>query len=111
MFATREPADPRLNAFVGEGCQDRLSKAALGPVILDRHDPAGLASRRGDRRRVDRLDRVEIDDAGRDPVGGEAVRGRDRLVEGDAGADQGEDVAGLDRTTLLPPIGNISSGP
>ena len=80
-------ADPRLNTSVGKGCQDRFSKAALGPVIPDCHDPAGLSSRRDDRRRVDRLDRIEIDDARGDSFRSQAARGRDRLVEGDARAD------------------------
>ena len=79
---------------VGQGCQDRLPKAAFGPVVLDRHDPTSLTSRRGDRRRVDGLDRIEVDDSGGDPVSAQASGGGDRLMESDASADQGDHVGG-----------------
>src|SRR6185503_21143531 len=84
--------DPGRHDLLGERSEDCLTETAFRSVVLDRHETTGLAGRGCHRRCVDRLDRVEIDDTSRDPVGREALRSGDRLVEGDACADQGEDV-------------------
>ncbi len=81
--------DPRTLVGVGERAQHRVADPALGPVVLDRDQAtAGGGGGRRQRFDVDRLDRVEIDHAGGDPVGGERVGRLDRLVQRHAGADQ-----------------------
>ena len=59
---------------VRERREHGIAEAAFGPVILDRHEPP--ARRLGccaERLLVDRLDRVEVDDARGDPFLGERV--------------------------------------
>ena len=65
------------------------------------------------RLRVDRLDRVGVDHADGDALGlAAASYGLERLVQRDAGARRPSPGRCSDwRTTLLPPIGNCSSGP
>ena len=61
---------------------------------------------------VDRLDRVEVDHPGGDPLAGELVGGGQAFVQGDAGADQGDRVVvARSERVRLPPISKVSSGP
>ena len=83
---------------VGWGCsprehvEHRVADAALRPVILDGDDRSGLASGGAHRLRVDRLDGVQVDHPRADAFLGQLLRGRQRLVERDAGADDRHDV-------------------
>jgi hypothetical protein len=64
----REPDYSRMQVRIGERAEDGFAETTFGPMIFDRHDPTGLASYGCKRVRIDRLDRVEVDDAGGDPV-------------------------------------------
>ena len=66
----------------------------LGVVVLGDDQPA--AGRRGRLSQgglADRLDRVQVDDPGGDPVGGQFIGGAQALVHGDARPDQGDLIA------------------
>ena len=91
--ADRQLDHDRVRLLLGQGVEHRVADAALGPMILDGHDRAGLTCRFADRLRVDGLDGIEVDDPRRDPLARQGLGGRDRLVERDAGADQGHRVA------------------
>ena len=80
-------------------------------MVLDHDDaPAGCSRGRREAPRVERLDRVEVDDAGGQPALDEPLRGVQAGVQGDAGAgEQHAVVAGAAVRTLEPPMGNASS--
>ena len=59
----------------GERVEHRVAEAALDPVVLDHDEQPGLGRGVPERRRVDRLDAVAIDDARLDAVGREPVGG------------------------------------
>ena len=92
----------------GHGARDGVADAADRIVILDRDQPAGFARGRQQRRRINRLQRVEIDHADGDALLLQLVVSLQRLVQRDAGADDGRQSASLRRRTLHPPIGNVS---
>ena len=89
----RKHPDLGLGVVFGQRRQHRLADAALGPVVLDGDDRAGLLGGLDQRPGVDRLDRVEVDDPGRDAAAGELLGGGQRFVQGDAGADERDVVA------------------
>ena len=69
---------------LGERREHGVAQAALGPVVLDGDDAAGRPGRLDRVAGVERLDRVEVDDACLDAVGGERLGGGQCLVQGDA---------------------------
>ncbi len=75
----------------GECPHHRASDAALGVVVLDHYQPAVGRPRGGHHRRlIHRLDRVEVDHPCCNAFGRECLRSRQALVQGDAGADEGD---------------------
>ena len=69
-----------VDAALGERAEDRLAQAALRPVVLDGQNVAACLLGRGDERlRVERLDRVQVDDARLDPCRGQRVGRGERL--------------------------------
>ena len=62
-------------------------------ILGDDQPPAGRRRGVGQGGPVDGLDRVQVDDPGRDPVAGQVVGGAQALVHGDARPDQRDLVA------------------
>src|SRR5918996_4088999 len=115
----RQLYDPRRLLAVGESGEDGLAEPALRPVILDRHDPPTGGLRRGrERTDVDRLERVEIDDARRDAVFGQAVGCGERLAHRDPGGDDrdvvlvggAQDAAAADLELLVRTVDDLGRG-
>jgi hypothetical protein len=93
--ADRQVGDLGRVAGVAERLEDRFADAAFGVVVFGDDEPAagcgrGLEEGGG----VDRLDRVQVEDAGADPVAAKFVRGGQAVVQGDPGADQRDLVVG-----------------
>ncbi len=74
---------------LGERGEHGIADAALGPVVLDGDDRAGVGGRLADGLLVDGLDRVEVDHPGGNALSAELFGRLERLVERDAGPDQG----------------------
>src|SRR5712692_1576342 len=82
-------------SLVSQRLQHRVADAALGPVVLNRHQPpTGFLNAAPQRLAVHRLDRVQVHDADADAFALELVVGLQRLVQGDARADHGALVLG-----------------
>ena len=92
----------------GKGFEDGGSQAALGMMVLDQDQSTGFLCGLLERRAVDRLERIEIDDPGRDAIVAEGVGGGQALVQGNSGTDEGYLVFGAERSTLAPPMTNCS---
>ena len=88
----RELRDGRMGLLAREHVEHRVADAALRPVILDGDDRPGLASGGANGLRVDRLDGIQVDHPRADAFRGQLLRGGQRLVQRDAGADDRHDV-------------------
>ena len=74
----------------GQRVEDRGPEAALGMVVFGQDQPSP-GGRGGGREGggVDRLDRVQVDDPGADPLAGQLVGRGQAFVQGHPGPDQG----------------------
>jgi hypothetical protein len=118
-LAHRELHDARRFLFVGECREHRVPEPALGPVVFDRHEsPVRRLDCITQSGGVERLDRVEVDDARRDVVLGQRVRRGERLVDRDPGGDErdlvvlarAEDATPADLELLVGPVQDSRRG-
>ena len=76
--------------MVGQSFEHGFAESALGVVVFDEDDPAGLACRGGEGGGVYRLDGVKVDDPRRDALIAQRLGRSDAIVQGDAGPDEGD---------------------
>ena len=79
--------DPRPLVEARERGEHRFPEPALGPVVLDGEDGSGRLGCGRQARGVDRLHRVAVDDARRDPLVRKGLSRGKGLVDGDARGD------------------------
>jgi hypothetical protein len=75
------------HCMLRERASDGFPDPTLGNMVLDRDDRARIFRRPGERRRIDRLDAVQVDDADHDPFLPQLFIGFERLMHGDACTD------------------------
>ncbi len=87
-----EPDQARHRPAVEEGVQDRVPETALGVVVLDGEQTAGVLGGLAQGLDVDGLDRVQVDHPHLDALAIQHVGGGQRLLHGHPGGHDGQPV-------------------